>query len=44
VAAVRHRHTKYDHLLMNGMDRRDARNAVREEIDRVLERWRRTPG
>ena len=44
VAAVRHRHTKYDLLLMNGMDRMDARNAVREEIDRVLERWRRTPG
>jgi hypothetical protein len=44
VAAIRHRHTKYDRLLMNGLDRRDARNAVRDEIDRVLERWRRTPG
>jgi hypothetical protein len=44
VAAIRHRHTKYDRLLMNGLDRMDARNAVRDEIDRVLERWRRTPG
>jgi len=44
VAAIRHRHTKYDRLLMNGLDRLDARNAVRDEIDRVLERWRRTPG
>jgi len=44
VAAIRHRHTKYDRLLMNGLARIDARNAVRDEIDRVLERWRRTPG
>lgn len=44
VAAIRHRHTKYDRLLMNGLGRIDARSAVRVEIDRVLERWRRTPG
>jgi len=44
VAAIRHRHTKYDRLLMNGLDRMDARNAVSDEIDRMLERWRRTPG
>jgi|SRR6185503_1213411 len=43
VASIRHRHTKYDRLLMRGFDRRDARDAVRDEIDRVLERWRRSP-
>jgi hypothetical protein len=44
IAAVRHRHTKYDRLLMNGVGRMDARDAVREEIDDVLERWRRASG
>lgn len=44
VAAIRHRHTKYDHLLMRGIGRMDARGAVRDDIDRVLECWRRTPG
>lgn len=39
VAAIRHRHTKYDRLLMKGVRRADARNAVRDNIDRVLERW-----
>jgi hypothetical protein len=43
VAAIRHRHTKYDRLLMGGFPRRDARDAVRDEIERVLERWRRNP-
>jgi hypothetical protein len=40
IAAIRHRHTQYDRLLMRGYHRRDAREAVREAIDRVLERWR----
>jgi len=40
VAAIRHRHTKYDRLLMQGLGRMDARDAVRHEIDRVLESWR----
>ena len=44
VAAIRHRHTKYDRLLMKGLDRVDARDAVRDDIDRVLKRWRRSPG
>ena len=44
VASIRHRHTKYDRLLMKGLDRMDARDAVRDDIDRVLERWRRSPG
>jgi hypothetical protein len=40
IAAIRHRHTKYDRLLMRGVGRREAREAVRDEIDRVLENWR----
>ena len=40
IAAIRHRHTKYDRLLMRGVGRMEARDAVRDEIDRVLERWR----
>jgi hypothetical protein len=44
VASIRHRHTKYDRLLMNGLGRTDARDAVRDDIDRVLEIWRRAPG
>jgi len=40
VAAIRHRHTAYDQLLMQGWDRTDARDAVREEIGRVLGTWR----
>ena len=40
IAAIRHRHTRYDRLLMKGLGRMDARDAVRGDIDRVLERWR----
>jgi len=40
IAAVRHRHTKYDRLLMSGVGRMEARDAVRDEIDDVLESWR----
>jgi len=43
IAAIRHHHTRYDELLMQGTDRLDARRAVRDQVDRVLERWRR-PG
>ena len=39
VAHVRHEHTRYDSLLMQGNDRLVARQLVREEIDRVLEKW-----
>jgi len=39
VAHVRHEHTRYDALLMQGTDRLDARQLVREQIDRVLRRW-----
>ena len=44
VAAIRHRHTKYDRLLMKGLSRIHARDVVRDDIDRVLETWRRAPG
>jgi len=44
VASIRHRHTKYDRLLMKGFCRMEARDTVRDDIDRVLESWRRTPG
>lgn len=40
VAAIRHRHTRYDQLLMRGYSRRDARDAVYDAINHLLERWR----
>ena len=40
VASVRHRDTDYDDLLMSGVDRADARDRVRDQVDDVLERWR----
>src|ERR1019366_3077884 len=36
VASIRHRHTKYDRLLMKGLGRMDARDTVRDDIDRSL--------
>lgn len=41
IASVRHQDTRYDHLLMAGVDRADARDRVRDDVDRVLESWRR---
>jgi hypothetical protein len=43
VAAVRHRDTDYDELLMGGVDRADARDRVRAKVDQVLDRWRTPP-
>ena len=40
-AAVRHEDTRYDELLMSGLDRTAARERVRTEVSDVLERWRR---
>jgi hypothetical protein len=40
-AHVRHQHTRYDALLASGVERRDARAAVRAAADEVVERWRR---
>jgi hypothetical protein len=40
-AAVRHRHTNYDELLMGGVDRLGARERVRGRVEDVMEKWRR---
>jgi hypothetical protein len=40
IAAVRHRHTPYDRLLMRGYSRTEARSAIRDTLDQVLESWR----
>ena len=44
VAAIRHNHTRYDRLLMRGWSRIDARDAVRDVIDRIVESWSFPPG
>jgi hypothetical protein len=41
IAAIRHRHSRYDELLMAGYDRLDARATVRDAVDCMLDRWRR---
>jgi hypothetical protein len=38
-ASVRHEDTRYDDLLMSGVERSEARVAVREEVERVLVAW-----
>ncbi|WP_199513847.1 DUF2293 domain-containing protein [Nucisporomicrobium flavum] len=43
VASVRHEDTAYDELLMAGVPRDEARQQIRDDIERVLERWRRRP-
>jgi len=40
IAAARHKHTPYDRLLMRGYSRGEARNAIRDALDRVLDSWR----
>lgn len=40
IASVRHEDTDYDELLMAGVPREQARERIRNDIDRVLERWR----
>lgn len=40
IAHVRHIETNYDELLAQGMDRQQAREHVREEIDKVLDGWK----
>jgi hypothetical protein len=41
LASVRHEDTAYDDLLMSGVERAEARERVRAEAERLLERWRR---
>ena len=38
-AAVRHRHTNYDELLLNGVDRADARERVAGQIAEIFNQW-----
>jgi len=39
IASVRHNHTDYDKLMMQGVDRASAREQVAERIYRLLSRW-----
>ena len=39
IAHIRHTHTNYDELLMQGTERLEARGLIREGIDRVLGSW-----
>jgi hypothetical protein len=41
-AAVRHQDTRYDALLMSGLERAWARAEVRDEVTTVMDRWRRS--
>lgn len=41
IAHIRHEHTCYDELLMDGSDRTEARQQVRGKIEQVLARWER---
>jgi hypothetical protein len=36
---LRHEHTNYDELLMQGMDRLEARQLVRDKIEQVRRHW-----
>ncbi len=40
IAHIRHEHTNYDDLLMQGAARLEARILVREKIDQMLAKWR----
>jgi hypothetical protein len=40
IAHIRHIETRYDELLMQGMDRSSARDEVKDVIDKVLESWK----
>jgi hypothetical protein len=44
VAVIRHNHTCYDQLLMRGWNRNDARDTVRNAVERTIESWRLPPG
>jgi len=39
VAFIRHNHTNYDELMMQGVDRASARHKVSEQIDRLVSDW-----
>jgi hypothetical protein len=44
IARIRHGKTRYDELLMSGVDRRAARAEVAERVQSVLDLWRRPVG
>jgi len=39
IAHIRHCHTRYDDLLLQGEDRTQSRRAVRDEIRKIMEQW-----
>jgi hypothetical protein len=39
IASIRHRHTRYDEILMKSADRAGARARVRDEINEILRAW-----
>jgi hypothetical protein len=41
LASVRHQHTQYDQLLMSGLEQTLARERVRDQVNAVLDKWRR---
>lgn len=43
IAHIRHEETRYDDLLLQGIDRRSARHEVEEKVEKVLDKWRK-PG
>jgi hypothetical protein len=43
-AHIRHRHTKYDHLLAARWEQDEARGAVRDRADAVYDRWKQSSG
>ena len=44
IAAARHRHTKYDELLLSGVDRVLAREQVSDRVQEILAVWRSKDG
>jgi hypothetical protein len=41
VAHIRHVHTEYDSLLMQGVERRAARERIRSRVQEVIDAWSR---
>ena len=44
LAHIRHLYTPYDELLMEGLERNDARRKVREHIDEISHKWKHEKG
>ncbi len=39
-ARIRHAHTRYDGLLASGVDKYEARRGIRDELEKVVDRWK----